>query len=76
MSDPGTSLSNGALIQTANPRTTVEADLALDLTKNQLLGMLAGHGLDGIQHTGDPAALGRLMAVLDTPDPAFAIVTP
>jgi alkyl sulfatase BDS1-like metallo-beta-lactamase superfamily hydrolase len=34
------------------------------------------HGLDGIAHTGDPAVLGRLTALLDTPDPAFPIVTP
>ncbi|MGP8000992.1 MAG: alkyl/aryl-sulfatase [Streptosporangiaceae bacterium] len=70
------SLSNGALIQTGNPRTQATADLTLTLTKAQLLGILAGHGLDGIEHTGDPAVLGRLTALLDTPDPAFPIVTP
>jgi alkyl sulfatase BDS1-like metallo-beta-lactamase superfamily hydrolase len=32
--------------------------------------------LTGIEHTGDPAALGRLLALLDTPDQAFPIVTP
>ncbi len=69
-------LSNGALIQTENPRTQATADLTLRLTKPQLLGVLAGHGLDGIEHTGDPAVLGRLTALLDTPDPAFPIVTP
>lgn len=52
------------------------ADLTLTLTKAQLLGLLAGHGLDGIEHTGDPAALSKLMALLDTPDPAFPIITP
>ncbi len=69
-------LSNGALIQTENPRGKVAADLTLTLTKEQLLGLLSGRGLDGIGHTGDPGALGRLMALLDTPDPAFPIVTP
>ena len=69
-------LSNGALIQTRNPRSRADADLTLTLTKAQLLGLLAGHGLDGIEHTGDPATLARLMALLDTPDPAFPIVTP
>ncbi|HEX3390445.1 MAG TPA: alkyl sulfatase dimerization domain-containing protein [Streptosporangiaceae bacterium] len=69
-------LSNGALIQTVNPKTEAVADLTLTLTKAQLLGLLAGRGLDGIGHTGDPAALTRLMGLLDTPDPAFAIVTP
>ena len=69
-------LSNGALIQTENPRTHAAADLTLTLTKPQLLGLLAGHGLDGIEHTGDPAALSKLMGLLDSPDPAFPIVTP
>jgi alkyl sulfatase BDS1-like metallo-beta-lactamase superfamily hydrolase len=69
-------LSNGALIPTVNPSTRVKADLTLSLTKPQLFGLLAGGGLDGIEHAGDPAALSRLLAVLDTPDPAFPIVTP
>jgi alkyl sulfatase BDS1-like metallo-beta-lactamase superfamily hydrolase len=69
-------LSNGALIQTENPTSTAAAGLTLTLTKAQLLGLLAGRGLDGIQHTGDPAVLTTLMGLLDTPDPAFPIVTP
>jgi alkyl sulfatase BDS1-like metallo-beta-lactamase superfamily hydrolase len=70
-------LSNGALIPTMNPRSKARADLTLSLTKPQLLGLLAGGGgLDGIEHTGDLAVLGRLLALLDTPDPAFPIVTP
>ncbi len=69
-------LSNGALIQTRNPRTVAAADLTLTLTKPQLLGLLAGHGLDGIEHTGEPAALSKLMGLLDTPDPAFPVITP
>jgi alkyl sulfatase BDS1-like metallo-beta-lactamase superfamily hydrolase len=71
-----TALSNGALIQTKDPRTSVKPDLELTLTKTQLLSLLAGHGLDGIEHTGDPATIQRLMGLLDTPDPAFPIVTP
>jgi alkyl sulfatase BDS1-like metallo-beta-lactamase superfamily hydrolase len=69
-------LSNGALIQTADPTSQAPADLTLTLTKDQLLGLLGGHGLDGIEHSGDPATLGRLMSLLDTPDPAFPVVTP
>ena len=38
--------------------------------------MLAGKGLEGIQTAGDPAVLQRLLGLLDTPDPGFAIVTP
>jgi alkyl sulfatase BDS1-like metallo-beta-lactamase superfamily hydrolase len=72
-----TELSNGALIQTDDPRTSVDADLTLTLTKPQLLGLLAaGTGLEGIEHTGDPGVLSRLTGLLDTPDPAFPIVTP
>ena len=69
-------LSNGALIQTMNPKTRTAADLTLSLTKPQLLGLLAGHGLKGIEQKGEPATLSRLLALLDTPDPAFPIVTP
>jgi alkyl sulfatase BDS1-like metallo-beta-lactamase superfamily hydrolase len=69
-------LSNGALIQTVDPKSQAPADLTLTLTKAQLLGLLGGHGLDSIEHSGDPAALGRLMALLDAPDPAFPVVTP
>jgi alkyl sulfatase BDS1-like metallo-beta-lactamase superfamily hydrolase len=59
-----------------NPRREAAAALTLRLSKAQLLGLLAGHGLDGIEHAGDPAALGRLLALLDTPDSAFPVVTP
>jgi alkyl sulfatase BDS1-like metallo-beta-lactamase superfamily hydrolase len=69
-------LSNGALIQTPNPKTTIDPDLELTLTKHQLLGLLAGQGLDGIDHQGDAGVLGRLLALLDTPDRGFPIVTP
>ena len=66
-------LSNGALIQTENPRAQAPADLTLTLTKAQLLGLLAGHGLDGIEHTGDPAVLTALMACW-TPRPGVSHV--
>ena len=65
-----------ALIQTENPTSKAAADLTLTLTKAQLLGLLAGRGLDGIQVSGDPAVLTALLGLLDTPDPAFPIVTP
>ncbi len=69
-------LSNGALIQTHNPKTITNPDLTLSLTKHQLLGLLAGHGLDGIDHIGDADVLNRLLSQLDTPDRGFPIVTP
>jgi hypothetical protein len=58
-----------ALIQTENPKAQVSADLTLNLTKAQLLGWLAGHGLDGIDHHGDANVLTTLMSLLDDPDP-------
>ena len=68
-------LSNGALIHypTTDNRT---GDLAVTLTKPQLLQLLATAKPDGIDISGDPAVLGRLMSLIDDPDPDFAIVTP
>ncbi|MEV8611138.1 alkyl sulfatase dimerization domain-containing protein [Amycolatopsis sp. NPDC051373] len=71
-----TTLSNGALIQTANPTSAADVDLTLTLTKEQLLGLLSGGDPADLDHTGDPALLGRLLALLDSDDPGFAIVTP
>jgi alkyl sulfatase BDS1-like metallo-beta-lactamase superfamily hydrolase len=72
-------LSNGALthhtVQAFGPRPR-PADLVMTLTKPQLLAALAGHGLDGVTTDGDPAVLTRLLALLDTPDPDFPVVTP
>jgi alkyl sulfatase BDS1-like metallo-beta-lactamase superfamily hydrolase len=47
------SLSNGVLVHYQNPGPGA-ADLAFTLTKAQLLGMLAGGGLEGVEHQGDP----------------------
>jgi alkyl sulfatase BDS1-like metallo-beta-lactamase superfamily hydrolase len=66
--------SNGALVHWPDPGSD-DADLSLTLSKPQLLGMLAGKGLDGIDTTGNPAVLQRLLGLLDEPDPEFAIVT-
>ncbi|QLY29599.1 MBL fold metallo-hydrolase [Nocardia huaxiensis] len=71
-----TALSNGALIRTPDPRTGAHVDLTVTLTKQQLLGLLAGGATDGLALDGDPEVLPRLFALLDDPDPAFAIVTP
>ena len=61
-------LSNGALIHWANPAPG-GADLTLTLTRPQLLGMLAGKGLEGIQAKGDPEALPGSSACLIPPIP-------
>ncbi len=68
-------LSNGALIHWPDPAAS-QVDLTLTLTKPQLLDVLAGQGLDGIQADGEQAVLPRLFGLLDTPDPGFSIVTP
>ncbi|WP_280482341.1 alkyl/aryl-sulfatase [Nocardia cyriacigeorgica] len=69
-------LSNGALIRTVDPRRSADVDLTVTLTAPQLLGLLAGNGLEGLDYTGDPGVLERLLSLLDTPDPSFPIVTP
>ncbi|WP_329140365.1 MBL fold metallo-hydrolase [Streptomyces sp. NBC_01476] len=72
-------LSNGALTYRsarAARRRTGRPDLTMTLTKPQLLAVLAGHGLDTVTTQGDPTALTRLTALLDTPDPNFPIITP
>ncbi len=52
------------------------ADLRVVLEKSQMLGVLLGSGLDQIVTEGDPAVIGRLLAVIELPDRNFAIVTP
>ncbi|MFI5634641.1 alkyl/aryl-sulfatase [Streptomyces sp. NPDC051664] len=84
-----TSLRNGALVPTRmDPVETAvgfegapgfegtPADVTFTLTRPQLLDLLAGKGLDTIEHTGDIGALRTLVSVLDTTDPDFPIVTP
>jgi alkyl sulfatase BDS1-like metallo-beta-lactamase superfamily hydrolase len=67
--------SNGALIH--HPATDNQtADLTVTLTKPQLLQVLATGEPGGVDLSGDPAVLGRLMTLIDNPDPDFAIVTP
>jgi alkyl sulfatase BDS1-like metallo-beta-lactamase superfamily hydrolase len=66
-------LRNGVLVHRAAPADG--ADVVLRLPRAALVGLLAGQ-LDGVSVEGDPTVLGRLMTVLDAPDPDFAIVTP
>jgi len=68
-------VSNGALIH--YPTTGNQAaDLTITLTKPQLLQLLATAKPDGLDTSGDPAILARLMSLIDNPNPDFAIVTP
>ncbi|WP_436777657.1 alkyl/aryl-sulfatase [Yinghuangia sp. YIM S09857] len=70
-------LSNGALThQRRTDRTTGTPDATVTLTRPALFALLAGKGTEGITATGDNGALGRLLALLDQPDPNFPIVTP
>lgn len=77
LEDAGTTyrldLRNGVLIHREAPVDGV--DLTVRTTRSALPGLLLG-ATDGMQLEGDTAALGRLMAVLEAPDPDFAIVTP
>jgi alkyl sulfatase BDS1-like metallo-beta-lactamase superfamily hydrolase len=68
-------VSNGALIHhpTATKR---DADLAVTLTRPQLLALLSSGATDGVELAGDAGVLARLTALTDAPDPDFAIVTP
>ncbi|MFF2044432.1 alkyl/aryl-sulfatase [Kitasatospora sp. NPDC058170] len=72
-------LRNGALTHRsialdAGRRTP--AGLTLTLTRPQLLGLLAGGGLAGIEHEGDPGLLTRLFGLVTTTDKSFPVVTP
>ena len=68
-------LSNGALIH--YPTTGNQAaDLAVTLTKPQLLQLLATGQPGGVTMSGDSGVLERLMSLIDNPDPDFAVVTP
>jgi hypothetical protein len=51
------------------------ADLVLKGPKAARLGLLAG-STQGMEATGDLGVLRRLTAVLQAPDPDFAVVTP
>lgn len=51
------------------------ADVVLRLPRARLPALLAAQ-LGSAAHGGDQAAPGRLLAVLVSPDPDFAILTP
>ncbi|MEV6737463.1 alkyl sulfatase dimerization domain-containing protein [Streptomyces sp. NPDC051104] len=72
-------LEHGALTHRSMPlhRTPrPHAGLTLTLTRPELLGLLAGHGLAGIETEGDRSLLKRLFSYVARPDRGFPIVTP
>ncbi|MCF2530848.1 alkyl/aryl-sulfatase [Yinghuangia soli] len=72
-------LSNGVLSHRSTPDgtpTREKADAVLTLTKPQLVGLLGGQGLDGIDVQGDPKAVATLAGFATKADPNFDIVTP
>ena len=66
-------LRNGVLVHRDAP--VDGADLIIRTTRAALPGLLAG-STEGATLEGDAGVLARLMAVLEAPDPDFAIVTP
>ncbi len=70
-----TTLRNGVLLPQQDPPAG-QPELTLTLTKPQLLGLVAGKGLESVTYEGDPDSLKRLLSHLDEPDRDFAIVTP
>ncbi|MEP6561056.1 MAG: alkyl sulfatase dimerization domain-containing protein, partial [Nakamurella sp.] len=77
-------LANGVLVHYALSGNDHPApDATFTLTRPQLLGVIGGAvslpdalKAGQVKVTGDPASFGRLAALLDSPDPNFAIVTP
>lgn len=69
-------LANGVLTWTSDASPAPDSALTMAMTKPQLLALLAGKGTDGITMTGDRSQLAQLLAVLDTPDRRFPVVTP
>ncbi|MER7346776.1 alkyl sulfatase dimerization domain-containing protein [Streptomyces aurantiacus] len=69
-------LRHGVLTYRSDTKADPGAGVTLTMTKPQLLAMLAGKGLGGIEVDGDVSLLRTLLGVVDKPDPNFAIVTP
>ncbi len=69
-------LRNGVLTHRVAPDGGDPPDLTLVLEKSQMLGVLFGVGIDQIATEGDLGVIARLLAVIETPDRSFPIVTP
>jgi len=69
-------LGNGVLTHRVVGSGGGPADLTVTLDKAQMLGVILGASMDGVDFDGDLDVIGRLLAVVETPDRHFAIVTP
>ncbi|WP_307710263.1 alkyl sulfatase C-terminal domain-containing protein [Streptomyces sp. V1I6] len=52
------------------------AGLTLTVSRPQLIGLLAGQGVEEVEHDGDLGLLERLFALTTVPAKRFPIVTP
>ena len=68
-------LSHGALVHFPMQKPQA-ADLNVRLSRSRLAQAVASGSFSGVDMTGDTGVLARLFALLDAPDPAFAVVTP
>jgi alkyl sulfatase BDS1-like metallo-beta-lactamase superfamily hydrolase len=74
-------LANGVLTHSSAPRSDT-ADVTVSCPQAVLPAVALGQvppdqlAAAGVELTGDASVLGRLLSVLDAPDPDFAIVTP
>lgn len=69
-------LRNGVLIY-RDADADPDAAASVSVSKMRLLALMGGdHDSPGVDVTGDASQIASLLAVLDTGDPAFAIVTP
>jgi alkyl sulfatase BDS1-like metallo-beta-lactamase superfamily hydrolase len=72
-------LHNGALTHRpvdADSPPRAPAGLTLTVSRPQLIGLLAGQGVEEVEHDGDLGLLERLFALTTVPDKRFPIVTP
>jgi alkyl sulfatase BDS1-like metallo-beta-lactamase superfamily hydrolase len=69
-------LRNGVLTHRVVHDPVATADLSVVLNRAQLLGVLLGGGLDGVDTEGDVEALARLVRVVEFGGTNFPIVTP
>ncbi|MEU6846284.1 alkyl sulfatase dimerization domain-containing protein [Streptomyces sp. NPDC046716] len=67
---------NGVLTYRSDGKADPDAGVTLSMTKVQLLGLLGGKELGDIEVSGDASLLRKVLAVVEKPDPNFAIVTP